>query len=182
MRCFDLTIVHGLLQTEDYMRGVCWPGGWLHHSDDEIDRLVALRHAQAGGAAATAEPRPLDVVAVLDEVGAPAAGRRPGVMAGQLDRLLEAIAATQRDHRVLPLGAGLLRAHAGQFVLLDIPDELGSDVVYVEGQAGDAYLDAAVRSRALPRGLRRTSLDRALSPTRAPTMIARYRARHASAS
>jgi hypothetical protein len=35
----------------------------------------------------------------------------------------------------------VLCAHAGRFVLLDIPEALGSDVVYVEGGAGEAYLN-----------------------------------------
>ena len=65
VRCFDLTIVHGLLQTEDYMRAVLRE--WLaHHSDDEIERLVALRLRRQE---ALLRPRnPVEFVEVLDEV------------------------------------------------------------------------------------------------------------------
>ena len=42
---------------------------------------------------------------------------------------------------MLPFGAGRDRAHAGQFVVLEIPRDLGAGVVYIEGHAGDSYLE-----------------------------------------
>jgi hypothetical protein len=45
--------------------------------------------------------------------------------------------------RILPFSAGMLRAHAGHFVVLEFPDTLGADLVYVEGHAGETYLDSA---------------------------------------
>ena len=81
VRCFDLTIVHGLLQTEDYMRAR--PAGVAGLTTRrEIERLVALR-LRAGRRRWCGGPRNRsEFVDVLDEVGALAAGGRPGVIAG----------------------------------------------------------------------------------------------------
>jgi transcriptional regulator with XRE-family HTH domain len=164
VRCFDLTTVHGLLQTEDYMRAVLRE--WLaHHSDDEIERLVALRLRRQE---ALLRPRnPLEFVDVLDEsvLWRPVGGH--GVIAGQLHRRLELIQLPNVTILVLPA-----------FVLLGIPEELGSDVVYVEGQAGNAYLDARSDVE-LYEGVFQDVLDRALDPAASAVMIHRYLAQHA---
>jgi transcriptional regulator with XRE-family HTH domain len=175
VRCFDFTSVHGLLQTEDYMRAVLRE--WLaHHSDDEIERLVALRLRRQE---ALLRPRnPLEFVDVLDEsvLWRPVGGH--GVIAGQLQRLLELIQLPNVTILVLPAETGLLRAHVAAFVLLGIPEELGSDVVYVEGQAGNAYLDARSDVE-LYEGVFQDVLDRALDPDASAVMIHRYLAQHA---
>ena len=44
---------------------------------------------------------------------------------------------------MLPFDAGFHRAHLGHFVILEIPDDLGSAVVYLEGHAGESFLDGA---------------------------------------
>jgi hypothetical protein len=36
----------------------------------------------------------------------------------------------------------VLRVHGGDFAILDIPAELGSDIVYIESHSGTSYLDA----------------------------------------
>ena len=175
MRCFDFTVVNGLLQTEDYMRALL--ARWLvHHTDDDFDRLIALRKRRQQ-ALERRVPRPLNVVAVMDEVVLRRPVGGPAVMAQQMDRLLEVSQLPNVTMRVVPLDAGLLRAHAGQFVLLDIPDALGSDVVFVEGHAGDSYLDSA-SDLELYREVFDDVLASALSPDASAEMITRYRARH----
>ena len=102
----------------------------------------------------------------------------PDVMAEQLRRLLEITRLANVIVRVLPLSAGIRRAHVGHFALLEIPPELGSDVVYIEGHAGDTYLDAASDVE-----LYRDVFDEVLatlSPDGSLELIARYRARQAS--
>jgi transcriptional regulator with XRE-family HTH domain len=140
IRSFDVTLVHGLLQTEDYARAVLsimLP----HHSTAEIDRLVELRLKRQEALRRT-EPDPLRLVAVLDEALLPRAVGGREAWAAQLDHILKMAELPTVTVRVLPFSAGLLRAHPGHFVLLDIPAELGSDVVYIEGHAGETYLDA----------------------------------------
>jgi transcriptional regulator with XRE-family HTH domain len=139
VRSFDVVLVHGLLQTEEYTRtvlSILLP----HHSAEEVDRLVELRLKRQEALRRT-DRSPLELVAVLDEAVLPRAVGGAGAWAAQLEHLLEMSELPTVTIRVLPFSSGMLRAHFGQFVLLDIPEELGSDVVYIEGQAGETYLD-----------------------------------------
>ena len=179
VRCFDFIVVNGLLQTEDYMRALLTR--WLvHHTDDDFDRLIALRKRRQQ-ALERRVPRPLKVVAVMDEVVLRRPVGGPTVMARQMDRLLEVSRLPNVTMHIVPLDAGLLRAHAGQFVLLDIPAELGSDVVFVEGHAGDSYLDGA-SDLELYGEVFDDVLASALSPNASAEMITRYRADFAALS
>ena len=176
VRSFDLTIVHGLLQTEEYSRALM--GSLLsHHTDDEIARLLAMRnHRQT--ALRREVPPPLEVTAVLDEAVLQRPLGDPGVMAAQLDRLLEDSRLPNVTIRVLPFVAGIRRAHAGHFALLEIPRDLGSDVVYVEGHAGDTYLDAEPDVDRY-REVFDDVLGHALAPDATRELIIYYRAQHA---
>jgi transcriptional regulator with XRE-family HTH domain len=141
VRSFDTTVVHGLLQMPEYARAVLT--AWLpQHSPPEIDRLVALR-CKRQEALRRLDPPPLTLVAVLDEavLHRPIGGH--AVMAAQLEHLMVAARQPNITLRILPFDAGMLRAHAGHFVVLEFPDGLGADLVYVEGHAGETYLDSA---------------------------------------
>ena len=65
VRSVDLIIVHGLLQTEGYMRAIM-ATLLPHHSAAEIDRLVQLRLTRQE-ALRRVHPEPLTLVAVMDE-------------------------------------------------------------------------------------------------------------------
>lgn len=176
IRSFDTTVVHGLLQTEDYARAVV-SALLPHHSAEEIDRLVALR-AKRQDALHRTDPPPLAVTVVLDEavLARPVGG--PGVMVTQLARLRELAALPHVAVRVLPFAASMLRAHAGRFVLLSIPEDLGSDVVYIEGGAGEAYLDHEPDVQ-LYQEVFADVLRHALPAAESLKMISRYQGRHA---
>jgi hypothetical protein len=62
-------------------------------------------------------------------------------------------------------------------VLLDIPSELGSDVVFIEGHAGDSYLDTEPDLQ-LYYDVFADALANSLSPADSLDVITRYRARH----
>jgi transcriptional regulator with XRE-family HTH domain len=139
VRSFDITLVHGLLQTEDYARAILsllLP----HHSATEIERLVELR-LKRQEALRRVDRAPLQLVAVMDEGVLCRSVGGAAVKGPQLDRILEMSELPNVTVRVVPFSTGMLRAHAGHFVLLEIPEELGSDVVYIESPAGEAYLD-----------------------------------------
>jgi transcriptional regulator with XRE-family HTH domain len=175
VRSFDLTVMHGLLQTASYGRAVM-QSVLTHHTEDEIDRLVALRQ-RSQEAIRRRHPPPLDVIAVIDEgvLQRPVGGW--GVMAEQLDRLLEISWLPNVTMQVLPLAVGILRAHAGHFALLEIPPELGSDVVHIEGHAGNSYLDTPSDVR-LYREMFTDVLANSLPPAGSREVITSYRARH----
>lgn len=179
VRSFDITVVHGLLQTEAYIRGVISPL-LPHHSRLEIDRLVELRLKRQEALRRT-EPAPLELLAVLDE----AVLRRPvggaEVMVGQLRHLQELSGLPNVTIRVLPFAVGMLRAHAGHFVLLEIPGSLGSDMVYVEGHAGDSYL-AGESDVDLYKDVLADVLAHALPPDETHSAISRYLLKHAPRS
>jgi transcriptional regulator with XRE-family HTH domain len=169
---FDVMLVHGLLQTEDYARTVL-STLLPHHSMEEVDRLVALR-LKRQEALYRIEPAPLALVAVLDEgvLCRPVGGST--VMGAQLEHILEMSELANVAVRVVPFSAGMLRAHAGHFVLLEIPDELGSDVAYIEGHAGETYLTGS-SDVDLYRDVFTDVLGHALSPGESRTLISRYR-------
>ena len=140
LRGFDLSVLNGLLQTEDYARAVL-SGQLPRHSSQEIDQLVELRMRRQE---ALRRPAPLSLDLVIDEsVLARTVGSR-AVMAAQMSRLLELMEMPSVTIRLVPFAAGVDRAHMGHFVILDIPDDLGSTVVYLEGHAGESFLDGAV--------------------------------------
>lgn len=173
---FDLAVLHGLVQTPDYARAIL-TALLPRHEAWEIDRLVELRrHRQRALGRPTGALRLLDVIdegALRRVVGGPA------VMAGQMDRLLELAEMSNVVLHVLPFGAGMHRAHSGQFAILDVPQELGSDLVYTESHAGDTYLSDASDVR-----LYRTILDDvrtlAQDPQASRQTLLRYRELHLS--
>lgn len=176
VRSFDLAAVHGLLQTEDYARAVL-SARLRGHSVEEIGRLVELRMKRQE-ALVRADPPAPELVAVVDEAVLLRAVGGPGVMVRQLRQLLELGRRPNVTVRVLPFGVGVHRAHAGHFVVLEIPRALGSDVVYVEGHAGEAYLDGA-SDVDLYKDVLGDALGRALPEAGSSEVIDRYRLRHA---
>jgi transcriptional regulator with XRE-family HTH domain len=175
VRAFDLTLVHGLLQTEDYMRSVI-SSVLPQYPPQVIDQLVALRLRRQEALTRTDRP-PVELVVVIDE----AVLQRPiggaAVMAAQLGRLLDMAALPSVTVRILAFAVGLLRAHAGHFVLLDIPPELGPDIVYLEGHAGDSYLESE-SDVDMYEDVFSEALQHSLSPGASRELISRYVAQH----
>ena len=138
LRSFDAGPLHGLLQTADYTRALL-SAQLPHHSAQEIGQLVELRSRRQERLRGHA---PLRMTAVVDESVLFRVVGGPDVMAAQMRHLLDLIALPHVVVRVLPFTAGLLRAHRDHFVLLEIPDDLGSDLVYIEGHAGETFLES----------------------------------------
>jgi len=139
VRSFDVSVLHGLLQTADYARAVM-RALLPQHSREEVEQLVELR-LKRQQALRRAE-RPLRYSAVLDEAVLCRLAGGPTVMAAQLRAILDAGELPNVSIRVLPFAAGVHRAHFGRFVILDFDDEVAYDVVYAEGPAGDDYLES----------------------------------------
>lgn len=173
---FDLTVVCGLLQTASYARTVL-SALLPHHLPAEIDRLVTVRLRRQDALRRT-DPAPLRLTALLDEavLNRPVGGA--AVMVEQLAHLISMASLSTVTIRVLPFDVGMLRAHAGRFVLLEIPRSLGSDVVFVEGHAGDSYLDAESDVE-LYKDVLADALDHALTETASLALIGRYLDKHA---
>jgi transcriptional regulator with XRE-family HTH domain len=138
IRSFDPAIIHGLLQVPPYARQVMTTL-LPNHSAHEIGQLVELRTKRQE--ALTERDPPLELTLVLDEAVLlrPVGGRE--VMAAQLRRLLEVGELESVSIHVLPLAAGLHRVQIGRFDILEFLDEAVVDLVFIEGHAGDTYLE-----------------------------------------
>ena len=137
VRSFDYATFHGLLQTPEYTRAVL-SAQLVRNSDPEIDQLLELRLRRQE---ALRRPNPLRLTAVVDESVLMRMVGDTAVMAAQLQHLLDVMTLPHVTIQVLAFASGLRRAHAGHFMLLEIPDDLGSDVVYIEGPAGETVLE-----------------------------------------
>jgi transcriptional regulator with XRE-family HTH domain len=137
IKTFEVQFVHGLLQTEDYIRAVMAHG---HEGAPqvEIDRRVSLRGQRQKLLFCENSPQ---VVAVMDECALhrPIGGRR--VLRSQLRQLLEISELPNVVIRVMSLDFAGYPGSGGPFTVLRFPDEELSDVVYVEQLTGAMYID-----------------------------------------
>jgi transcriptional regulator with XRE-family HTH domain len=147
LRCFESTLVPGLLQTEDYAHAILntlssasrWGGRRNEPTREAADRHVELRMRRQDRLYATEDP--LTVHMVLDEAVLHRQIGGEQVMRAQLKRLL---ADTQRPNitvQVLPFRSGAYPSVAGSFTVLAFPDSDDNDLVYIEGHLGDLYLE-----------------------------------------
>ena len=138
LRSFDFGTLHGLLQIPAYTREVL-SAQLPHHSPQEIAQLVELRLRRQDRLRRT---DPLRLTAVVDESALFRVVGGPEVMAAQMGHLLDLMELPHVVVRVLPFTAGVRRSHMGHFMLLEIPEDLGSDLVYIEGHAGETFLES----------------------------------------
>ncbi|MEU4243143.1 helix-turn-helix transcriptional regulator [Actinoplanes sp. NPDC026619] len=133
---FELAVVPGLLQTEDYARAIQTAA--LPDQPAEAERRVDLRIARQ--ACLTEEPT-LNFWAVVDEA---VLRRRTGgneVMRTQLHHLIEMGKRPNVTIQVLPFTEGWHPGTSGSFSILEFPDGVHSPVAYIESPAGDVYLE-----------------------------------------
>jgi hypothetical protein len=78
---------------------------------------------------------------VVDEAALRRPVGGPGVMKGQVQRLLDAAGLPNVTLQILPLDAGAHPAMVGSFSVLRFPDQELPDVVYLEHLTGARYLD-----------------------------------------
>jgi transcriptional regulator with XRE-family HTH domain len=126
IRTYQLQVVHGLLQTEDYARAVLGTG---RHSD--LEAKVSARMERQRVLERDDAPR---IWMILDEAALrrPAAGAE--VMRVQLERLLSYRRAPRVVVQVLPFSAGVAASPDGSYNILTM--EQGDEVVYSEGMGG----------------------------------------------
>jgi transcriptional regulator with XRE-family HTH domain len=137
IRTYQVQFVPGLLQCEEYARGVILVG---HQADEggEIDRRVQLRMTRQK---VLTEPGAPQFWAVIDE----AALRRPfgaaHVMRAQLEHLIEMTHLPNVTVQVLPFRLGSHAAVGGAFTVLRFAESDLPDIVYLEQLNSAVYLD-----------------------------------------
>ena len=145
VRCYEVSVVPGLLQTPEYAHAVLREM-FPRHTLEQIDRLVEVRLERQRRL--DGEP-PVELWAILDE----AVLRRPvggcAVMRDQLEHLIEMSDRPGVTLQVLPFECGAHAGHGGPFSVLQFPTRSDSEVAYVESVAGSIYLekDRDVRAR-----------------------------------
>ncbi|MFI6466378.1 helix-turn-helix domain-containing protein [Streptomyces sp. NPDC050528] len=140
LRTLETSVVPGLLQTPEYARAVTRAavGGLDNDGPDRLDALVQVRLARQD--VLRADP-PLELSVVLDEAVLRREVGGPGVMARQLDRLVEAAKLPQVRLQVLPFAAGAHIGITGPFVIFSFPSTSDLDVVVLDHLTSSLYLE-----------------------------------------
>jgi hypothetical protein len=138
VRSYEVKVIPGLLQTEDYARALLSTNRELG-SPDNIDRMVELRMIRQKNL--TSDP-PLQLSAIVDEAALHSRVGGVEVLRAQLHHLIEASAAPNVILQVIPASAG---AHSGMgfpFHILEFSDDpLDTDIVYLDYWMGSLYLE-----------------------------------------
>jgi transcriptional regulator with XRE-family HTH domain len=134
---YECLFVPGLLQTEEYARAALQRGN-PSATKEEVQRLV---EARIGRQAVLTRDLPLKLWTIVDEavLHRPVGGT--DVMREQLDRLAESAELPQVTLQALPYAVGGHPGMAGSFVIVQFDEPSASDVVYIETQAGDLFLE-----------------------------------------
>jgi transcriptional regulator with XRE-family HTH domain len=160
LRSFELVVVPGLLQTEDYARAVL--STRVGATEDEIDETVAARLARQK---ILGREHPPELWVILDEgvLRRPVGG--PEVMQGQLAHLASM---AHRPHivvQVVPLAAGAHQGlDGGAFVIADFDD--AATIAYQDTAVSGQIIEDASEADALAHTwdtLRLEALPRAAS-------------------
>ncbi|HEU5469985.1 MAG TPA: helix-turn-helix transcriptional regulator [Actinophytocola sp.] len=136
IRTYNGELVPGLLQTEDYTRAVTEANPL--HAPTDIERLVRARAARQARLVGDNPPR-LWVVMSEGPLRLQVGGR--DVMASQLEHIVEMAKLDHVTVQVAPFAAGAHASTGLNFTLLQFPDDIGVDVVYLEDLTSASYLD-----------------------------------------
>lgn len=137
LHTYESELVPGLLQTEAYAEAIIRADGST--PEDDISRRVTLRMKRQD---LLNRPVPPRAEFILNEalLHRPVGGAT--TMAAQLRKISHVSELPNVTVRVLPFAAGLhLGLMAASFVLLDFAEDDDVPVVYIDGFAGDLYLD-----------------------------------------
>jgi hypothetical protein len=127
IRIYEVSLIPGLLQTEDYARAVI-TAGMVNSPQADIERRVALRMERQR----LARSSPPKVWAVLDEAALHRHVGGPEVMRAQLEYLLELARLPNVSLQVVPFTGGAHPAMGRPFIVLVFGERIDPDVVYLE--------------------------------------------------
>ncbi|MEV6982265.1 helix-turn-helix transcriptional regulator [Sphaerisporangium sp. NPDC051017] len=156
---FTLTLIEGLLQTEDYARAVIQ--AWAPMDPPEtIERRVELRMQRQR--LLTNDPR-LELVTIMDEVALRRPIGDPSAMRSQLCHVVEVC-----EHwpnvsvQVIPLSKGAYGPQHGMFTVIEPRNAADKPVAYVDSLGGNLYMqrpEQISRFRAMFGRLQAIALD-----------------------
>jgi transcriptional regulator with XRE-family HTH domain len=140
MHSYHLTLIPGILQTEDYARAIITAGGPYPHG--EIDRRIRIRLTRQ---MRLDEKDPPAVWAVLDEavLRRNIGGNR--VMREQLAQLVSIAKKPNVNIQVLPYGSGVHSGVTGSYVVFGFAHPDDPNVVFLETLVGNLIVEDAVQ-------------------------------------
>ncbi|GHJ98215.1 helix-turn-helix domain-containing protein [Streptomyces sp. NPDC003753] len=139
IRQYEPHFVPGLMQTEEYARGVLKSGAIGQTRPEDIERHVALRMQRQELLTRDDAPR---IWALVDETALRRPVGGPAVMRAQVERLLEVTRLPHVTLQVLEFSSGPHPGTYGPFVLFRFAMSELPDMVYSEYLTGAVYLDA----------------------------------------
>jgi transcriptional regulator with XRE-family HTH domain len=137
IRIYEVSLIPGLLQTEDYARAVI-RAGMVNSPAEDIERRVSLLMARQP---AVVRDDPPKVWAVLDEAALRRQVGGSGLMRLQLEHLLVQAALPNVAIQVIPFAGGAHPAMGRPFIILVFPERVDTDVVYLEDLTSALYLE-----------------------------------------
>jgi transcriptional regulator with XRE-family HTH domain len=137
IRIYEVSLIPGLLQTEDYARTVI-SAGMVNSPHEDIERRVALLMARQPALTRADPPK---LWAVVDEAALRRRVGGAGLMRLQLDFLLGIASLPNVAVQVIPFGGGAHPAMGRPFVVLVFPERADPDVVYLEDLTSALYLE-----------------------------------------
>jgi transcriptional regulator with XRE-family HTH domain len=173
--CYSMYYMPALLQTTDYARAIIRAIA-PKMDEDILQQRVEARMRRQQLLERKDKPR---YRVLMDEAALRRPVGDPTVMAGQLDKVVEAAHHEKATVQIIPFDAGAYPAADGYFVLLEFDDLNLSPVVYLEGLTGNQYLERKAeiaRYRESVESMR----DSALSPRDSLSFIIELRAGYAS--
>lgn len=164
IRQYEISLVPGLLQTEDYARVVIR----AYAGDVGEDHISALTEIRMNRQERLHEREPavnqiyiLDEAAIRRQVGATLPGGK-NIMPKQLEKVIEVAQRPNITIEVIPFTVGAHFGMKGSFTLLEFDVDLG-ELLYMEGRGSSQTItgrDATVTDyREAFEGLRRSTLD-----------------------
>ncbi|MEV8636491.1 helix-turn-helix transcriptional regulator [Streptosporangium sp. NPDC051023] len=171
IRKWEPLLIPGLLQSEDYAREII-RSGRPDLSASEVDRRVDARMTRKVRLLGASAPK---LHALIDENALRRLVGGPKVMARQLADILQVVDWSNITIQILPIQADIAVGLEGAFSLMSFEED--PDVGYVEGPAGEVYVEAADQVRRFMLTFERLA-DKALSPKESAALIAAVRSNH----
>jgi len=142
IRTFQTIVVPGLLQTREYAETIIRAAD-PDASDEQIRRWVEVRLNRQR---LLAQPRPVRLVALLDEAVLRRKVGGAAVMRAQLEHLVQCASRPTVDLLVLPAESGAHGSPDGSFEVLEMPEPYPV-IGYAQTPAGEIYVEAAGAER-----------------------------------
>lgn len=139
LRIYQPTVVPGILQTEAYGRAILeGRAPSMLISDEGVQARSAVRMLRQQEVLRSESPPKIHVI--LDEAVLRRVPGDVGILRDQLNQLIRLGSADHVTVQVVPLAAGAFCA-GGHFIILSLPDDGDSDVVYLETVLDQEFID-----------------------------------------